>query len=346
MPSGAAVATHIAGRIVSTEPLITFSSTNRVAPLGIVSTAPEQFAERRALHLLHHTWSLETGDAAFLCEAIRKARFDLPLSEFVLLAANDAELLAVEQAGGRAILGNGLIFTDERAWRPVPPTGTERFDAVYVARFDPEKRHQLAADVESLELIYGWELSDQKGGLERVRQLLPHARFANHQLEPHRYAYLDQQQVCARLAHARVGLCLSAVEGCMRASMEYMLSGLAVVSTRSLGGRDRFFLGSYCEVVDDTPDAVAAAVRRLAAQEFDRLRIRAHVGQLIAFERNNFRLAVNRLVEQVFGIEAMFAEVAPFVGLPARMEPASQIAAHVEETLADVPRQAGVAPLP
>jgi glycosyltransferase involved in cell wall biosynthesis len=43
------------------------------------------------------------------------------------------------------------------------------------------------------------------------------------------------------LARAVVGLCLSTVEGSNYASMEYMLAGLPIVSTPSIGGREVYF---------------------------------------------------------------------------------------------------------
>ncbi|WP_164127899.1 glycosyltransferase, partial [Stenotrophomonas maltophilia] len=49
---------------------------------------------------------------------------------------------------------------------------------------------------------------------------------------------------------AAVGLCLSAVEGAMCASMEYLMAGLPVVSTPSVGGRDVYFDPDYCIIAE------------------------------------------------------------------------------------------------
>lgn len=310
--------THLSARVLSVDPLVTISSTNSAVPLGLSSVGADLLNGRPALHLLHPTWTLEQGDAPMLTAAMRQARADLPESRFVLLAANDTENLLVQSLGEPVMVANGLIFIDERIWRPVPPAGPERFDAVYVARLDPEKRHELAAGIERLELIYGYELSGG-GGLERIRRTMPSARLVNHEIGKGHYAYLEPTQVAALMAQASVGLCLSAVEGCMRASMEYLLSGLPVVSTRSIGGRDRYFVGGYCAVVDADPDAVAAAVRSLAARNLDRARIRAHIGEIIAFERHNFLMAVNGLARTSFGVERLFPRFSPFLGAVATM---------------------------
>ena len=56
------------------------------------------------------------------------------------------------------------------------------------------------------------------------------------------------------------GLCLSAEEGGMHASMEYLLSGLPIVTTRSRGGRDFFFNEVNSVIVEDEATSVAIAV--------------------------------------------------------------------------------------
>lgn len=46
----------------------------------------------------------------------------------------------------------------------------------------------------------------------------------------------------------------------MFASMEYLLCGLPIVSTPSIGGRDVFFDKDYVEIVEPDPHAVKEAV--------------------------------------------------------------------------------------
>ena len=74
------------------------------------------------------------------------------------------------------------------------------------------------------------------------------------------YKYINQ---------ARVGLCLSAEEGAMYASAEYLLCGLPVVSTRSTGGRDTYFDDTYVKIVEDTPEAVAEGVEEMIERNID-----------------------------------------------------------------------------
>jgi hypothetical protein len=46
----------------------------------------------------------------------------------------------------------------------------------------------------------------------------------------------------------------------MIASIEYLLCGIPVVSTRSQGGRERYLLPPFVEFVEAYPESVASAV--------------------------------------------------------------------------------------
>lgn len=311
MTTEAAPAAYMAGRIVSHDPLITFSGFNPQFPLGLLSVAPDLLGTRPGLHLLHYPWTLENGRAARVAKAIAAARRDFPQSRVVMMASNEIEALAYGATGEEVILANVLTLTDERVWRPYPRQSGSTFDAVYVARLDPGKRHELARSLESIDLIYGHSI-EKDGGIERVSALLPQAHFANQ--ETGRYRRMSQEEVAIRLAQSDVGLCLSAEEGCMRASMEYLLAGLPVVSTRSIGGRDRYFVGAYCRVVEPDPDMVAKAVAELRARNFDRRLVRAHIGELLSFERHNLIGTLNALTKSTWGVDEMFKDLGPLLG--------------------------------
>jgi hypothetical protein len=94
--------------------------------------------------------------------------------------------------------------------------------------------------------------------------------------------------------------------------MEYLLCGLSVVTTRSIGGRNRYFAGNYCATVNDDPESVAAAVRRLKEQDFDRLKIRTHIAEVLGFDRYLFLQNLNRLISQLLGHEEMISSIDPF----------------------------------
>ena len=158
---------------------------------------------------------------------------------------------------------NHNAFLDERLFSIQPET-SKVYDAVYNARMTEFKRHELAREVQSL-LIIGGKVTpeDSDAYFQRTKAILPHAKFTYDGEKK----FLNEQEVSNVLNQSRVGLCLSACEGAMYASVEYLLCGLPVVSTASLGGRDSWFDPRFTRIVADDPREIAAAVQDLINQK-------------------------------------------------------------------------------
>jgi glycosyltransferase involved in cell wall biosynthesis len=314
-----------AGCIASLDPLITLTKREPHLPMGLAPTRPDLFADKPGLHLVGLTWSCESDwQMGEIAADYARATATLSRATIVVVANTQMESFYLSRAGVPNLFANELIFTDERLFTVVPHQSQDlaRFDAIYVARLDPEKRHELAAAIPSLVLTHG---PPPPGGEARVRRLLPQARFANFEGTGGTYWYLKDAELVSLMNRSAVGLCLSAMEGSMRVSMEYRLAGTPVVSTRSIGGRDRYFMGPHVRVVDDNPDAVAAAVRELKAQRFSRQAVREYVGQLVAFDRQNFLLNLNKLIEWHLGPRDCFRSFAPFMRHPVQWRSPAQI---------------------
>lgn len=133
------------------------------------------------------------------------------------------------------------IYINENLYKPL--SEAKVYDAIYTAQLAPFKRVWLAKDIERLMVIsYG-------GNLHAFCPELKHAEFNQ--------AFLPRSEVVKKYNQSHAGLCLSAVEGAMFASCEYLLSGIPIVSTPSKGGRDEFFDDQNSIIVP--PDAVAVA---------------------------------------------------------------------------------------
>jgi hypothetical protein len=316
----------LAGGVVSVDPIVTYTLPpgNRLH-LGIADSYPELFRGRRALHLVGFAHPVEKAPFAALASRHAELSERLVDNRIVFVANDDYGAFLLSRHGLPTILGNNDMFVDERIFKPVP-SGSPRFDAVYNARFLKTKRHELATGIERLMLIYDARPDPLGEDGQRVQGLLPTAHYANRTADGG-YRWLLPSAIPALLAQCRVGLCLSAVEGTPRAMMEYLLCGLMVVSTGSIGGRSRYLMPPFARVVDDNAEAVASAVREMVANPIPSAAIRDHIGRIISFERHKFLETVNRIAKVQFSIPELFASPASFVEHATIWRPVTKIIA-------------------
>lgn len=181
-------------------------------------------------------------------------RFQRPEYKFIFLtnSPEETELLRSHCIECEFIHQNA--FVDEHRYQII--NATKKYDAIYIARITPFKRHQLAAEIKKLKLI-GDHSPQETNYFETTLQILSHADWQRKVMGCN---------VSKAICQARTGLCLSDEEGAMFVSIEYLLSGCPVVSTNSKGGRNVFFQPEFAEIVDDTPEAVAAGVENMIAR--------------------------------------------------------------------------------
>jgi len=157
-----------------------------------------------------------------------------PGHQFIHLCNTIKQMEAFQKKGLNAVFCNQNAMVDENIFKPLPLV-TKRFDAVYDARLKDYKRHYLAKDIESLALIYAFDPNiDDVNYVNMTKRELAHAEFFNHPGSSE-YIILEPSEVNQCLNLCKVGLCLSAIEGAMYSSVQYLLSGLPVVSTRIPG---------------------------------------------------------------------------------------------------------------
>lgn len=275
-------------------------------PFGLAGYLAENSGQTPMTCIVRTMWTLEVD--AHLAELVmvwHAFRGSYPHIR-VIIAANtphEAELLA--EAGVEAILANHNMFLDEQVFRPLPriePT----YDAVYNANFSPFKRRELTAVIETcVHLGYFSDTAMLKEALplfRQARRALPHHHFAN-PIKDERVVRIPSARVNAILASAHVGLCLSAEEGAMIAAMEYLLAGLPVVSTPSLGGRERYFDPEFSIIVEPDPRKVRDAVLALKARAIPRSAVRQRTLRLVRRDREAFNSFIDGLREGYPSVE-------------------------------------------
>ncbi|MFO1058506.1 MAG: glycosyltransferase [Dongiaceae bacterium] len=276
-------------------------------PLGAASAVGPLLRRRDAHFLVMPTSTLElAGTRSWLAGTARSYLADHPRHRLTFLCntARETELMRAEGFAAETLNQNCLV--DDAVFRPLPDVDPVH-DAVYNARLAPMKRHELAAGIEKLALVYYYCAEDGPPQAfherhARYRAMLPAARFVN-PLTPEGCQWLPKPEVNRVLAESRVGLCLSAAEGAMLVSIEYLLAGLPVVSTPSLGGRDHYFDDAFCLVVPPDPRSVGEAVQALAARNLPRDHVRARTLARVEADRARYVALVQELIDRDGGSE-------------------------------------------
>ena len=286
--------------------------------IGIAPAFARKYGAQPAAFLIYPCWTLETQDTS--AQVIRAANAHTaayPEHKLIFLCNSAAEKDALAQGGLSAYLLNKNFSVSEAIFRPLPDMQLE-FDAVYTARFVPEKRHELAGAIARVAYL-SYRDTTNSASVEG-----PQRRFIRRLLEKHPGhslvnpldnglpVRLPPDAVNAVLNRAAVGLCLSNEEGSNYASMEYMLAGLPIVSTPSLGGRDVYFDHEYCIICEPKPRAVHDAVSQLKSRNISREYIRSRTLAKIEPDRRRFVSLVNELIEKLGGTRRFAEDAWPF----------------------------------
>ena len=286
--------------------------------IGIATAFGKRYGSVPAAFLIYPCWSIEDQlRSGQVIEAARAHQTEYRDHELVFLcnSARERDLLA--QSGLTACLLNKNLTVSETIFRPLPNAKIE-FDAVYTARFDPRKRHELAAAIARLAYLSCDDSTSSEGTRKFQCRLLTQilTEHPDHALinpiENGLPMRLPPEGVNAALNRAAVGLCLSNLEGSNYASMEYLLAGLPVVSTPSVGGREVYFDHEYCTICEPTPEAVRDAVEALKARRIPRDYIRVRTLAKIEPERRRFLSLIDDLSERLGGKRRYDGGIWPF----------------------------------
>jgi glycosyltransferase involved in cell wall biosynthesis len=276
-------------KILLTQPLTIYTYSSPPQPLGAASALGPRTAGRPVLFLLGLSWHIENrGRAMVLGRQKKLYERRYPRHKIVLLGNSKPDAAAMSEFAGSVHLLSQNSLVDEDVFQPLPDM-EKRYDAVYVARMTPWKRHELASGVSSAVHVFqreqqlGWDAS--LAYLNRMKEEMPSHSFIN-RIAAEAFESLPPQEVNRILNNAHVGLCLSAAEGGMFASMEYLLAGLPIVSTPSRGGRDYFFDPDYCLIVPPDPRAIRDAVEALKTRRIPAAAIRERTLEKVKRERH------------------------------------------------------------
>ena len=203
--------------------------------------------------LIQIGWQRETPERTReLADALVALAQERSGLHFTFLCNSPHEKEVIEAEGLSAVFCHQNAFIDETLY-PVVPGAEKLYDAIYIARITPFKRQELAEKIKTLRLI-GWTSPLEADYFNKISAAMPQAKWT---------CNVPLRKIYREINAARVGLCLSAEEGAMFASAEYMLCGIPVATTRCTGGRDAIFPEKTFIYVDAAPESVAAGVNEL-----------------------------------------------------------------------------------
>jgi glycosyltransferase involved in cell wall biosynthesis len=251
-------------------------------------------------------WTLTVKDQRDIALQLKRWEMNNHLHHIIHLVPDREEAAALEELSISFFVCSMASFVDEHVFTVIPDK-QKVYRAIYDARLTFFKRHNLASRIVQLALIT-YECSaneDQNYNKQTYEQMKSsNAKWINGPFSTS-YSPLTAKDVAICLNRARVGLILSEYEGVNYASIQYLLCGLPVVTTRNRGGRDVFFDPKYVVWADDSPESVADAVSVLISRELDPLVIRANTLNTINKHRQDFL----KLISDIF---SKYGRVSPY----------------------------------
>lgn len=170
-------------------------------------------------------------------------------------------------------------------FKPLPGPRHVKYSAVLAARRFPYKNRDLASGVENIALI-------TQGGAE----IDPDVHFPSYL----NTKFLTHSEINVIFNHSACGLMLSFVEGAGRTTIEYLLSGLPIISFQSKGGRHVFLDEENSIVLQRLPgrrDAMKQSVNQAVKSVtqgmlFNRTRIRTRALRRLSWFYDRLALAI------------------------------------------------------
>jgi glycosyltransferase involved in cell wall biosynthesis len=194
-------------------------------------------------------WSAELPEVALeLKTRLACAKEAFPEARFIILS-NTAKEVEILKEFSEVYLAQHNAFLDPKRYK-LAKSGHKKFDALYIARITPFKRHYLAKKINNLHLIGSFSEKEHAYFEETIKDF-SHATWTKK---------VPSFFIPREIGKAACGLALSAIEGAMFSCGEYTLCGIPVVNTKNLGGRDTLLPDFAVKVAEDTPESVASCV--------------------------------------------------------------------------------------
>ena len=263
--------THRNYYIINKEPIVLITS-EHINDLQLFS---KQIGKKNeASFLVYFWWTLFDSYSTFdeICYYYKIHHNNFPNHKVIFLLNSKKEYDIIKRRGIKCEFAHQNALVDIKRFKPLKQK--KKFDVIYNARIEEMKRHYLLKGCDKIGLISAYVMNIDRSKEEYLNELknnIPHAFMINSkqptsiqdfQFEMG-FKYLTSKEVNVAINESKVGVILSAKEGACYASIEYLLAGIPVVSTKNIGGRDHFLDKRFCRIVSSNPKAIKNAVDEL-----------------------------------------------------------------------------------
>ena len=214
-------------------------------------------------------------------------------SRIITFCNSKNELQVLANLGMEVRLIQQNCFLDERRYCPLPYP--KRYDAAYLARLTPCKRHELIPTYlgDKLLLMGTFVFYEQERDYaEMVKKQYASAVWVSS---------FRGNKISELLSQAKCGLMLSAREGASFCSSEYFLCGLPVIDTPALGGRETLYPEEFVKYVNPTQTAVGAGIEYWASHLPDPEKVRQAWLEKVKPYRMDFQALMRELTGKTYG---------------------------------------------
>lgn len=187
----------------------------------------------------------------------------------------------------------------------------KKYDSIYNSNFYKYKQHYLLENINDykIALIYYHRSSnfnqayyinnnDIAEGYKIENNFLLKNNFELLNRIGGNYTFLNKQQINDYYNESYSGLCLSDIEGACLVSVEYLLSGLPVISVKNFGGRNKFLkqMGEFClRNLNYDTNEIQEAIKYFKNKNFNKKDIRNKILKIINKEWNNLFIELDKL---------------------------------------------------
>ncbi len=230
-------------------------------------------------------WYFDEFNFTYGIKCMKSCNPNYNINNIIFMCPNQYNMDICKKLGLQSILCNHNCFINENKF--CIKNNERIYNAVLNCRPEKWKRPYLAKQVENLAIIKGYNF--RKDEYYDMMQLNP--IYINNDIR------LSEEEVVDMYSKSMVGMILSEKEGACYSSSEFLLCGLPVISTSSVGGRDIWYNEKNSIVCDATEESVASAVKtaieRLKSGEFNRTEIRKmHITQSFDHRMNLIDMTV------------------------------------------------------